>query len=350
MNARTGKSPAFQFFAADFLADENVALMSTFEIGTYVLLLLFAWREGSIPANENDRAKLCRSPVHHHRKAWERVKRCWQTDPENPDRLINSRLERERSTKTRYVKAQSERARKRWDQRLPFTDLSDGNPQVHRDGNCGKPLKLKTRDDAAALPGQCSASASASASAMYKKEQASPAVRPHRKATGKPQTRAEDGPAMLSNPQGGDRCGDSRTRDGPQVPLKLQGPSERLYGDSHRLSTGLLKSIGMPGFSSQIDAQKNAQKNVATKLIDKLRAQGFDAGKWWGKCREPEEAKLAALILLSIRYDRNDPPKEAYAYLTKTVREKRANLAAAKAEAENNRLKKATLDTVDKGA
>ena len=35
------KSPAFQFYASDFLVDENVNLMSNREIGCYIKLLCF---------------------------------------------------------------------------------------------------------------------------------------------------------------------------------------------------------------------------------------------------------------------------------------------------------------------
>jgi len=45
-----GKSPAFQFYAAEWLADENVRLMTLEETGAYIDALAICWREGSIPA------------------------------------------------------------------------------------------------------------------------------------------------------------------------------------------------------------------------------------------------------------------------------------------------------------
>ena len=44
------KSPAFQFYAAEFLADENVVLMTNQELGCYMKLMCYCWREGSIPS------------------------------------------------------------------------------------------------------------------------------------------------------------------------------------------------------------------------------------------------------------------------------------------------------------
>lgn len=35
------KSPAFQFYAAEFLADENVVLMTNQEVGCYIKLMAY---------------------------------------------------------------------------------------------------------------------------------------------------------------------------------------------------------------------------------------------------------------------------------------------------------------------
>lgn len=44
------KSPAFQFYAAEWLADENVRLMTLEQTGAYIDALAICWREGSVPA------------------------------------------------------------------------------------------------------------------------------------------------------------------------------------------------------------------------------------------------------------------------------------------------------------
>jgi uncharacterized protein YdaU (DUF1376 family) len=55
-----GKAPAFQFYAAEYLADENVQLLSLEQEGIYIRLLAYCWREGSIPAEPEKLARLCK--------------------------------------------------------------------------------------------------------------------------------------------------------------------------------------------------------------------------------------------------------------------------------------------------
>jgi uncharacterized protein YdaU (DUF1376 family) len=56
-----GKSPAFQFYAADYLADENVQLLTLEEEGAYIRLLAYCWREGSIPADFKSLSRMCKN-------------------------------------------------------------------------------------------------------------------------------------------------------------------------------------------------------------------------------------------------------------------------------------------------
>jgi uncharacterized protein YdaU (DUF1376 family) len=57
----SGKSPAFQFYAAEYLADENVQLMTLEEEGCYIRMLAYCWREGSIPAEHKLLSRLCKN-------------------------------------------------------------------------------------------------------------------------------------------------------------------------------------------------------------------------------------------------------------------------------------------------
>lgn len=52
------KSPAFQFYAGDWLSSQRVALMSLEEEGAYIRLLAFCWQHGSIPAEPEQIARL----------------------------------------------------------------------------------------------------------------------------------------------------------------------------------------------------------------------------------------------------------------------------------------------------
>lgn len=95
------KAPAFQFYAADYLADENVQLMSIEEEGCFIRLLAYGWREGSIPADEDQLIRLCKGST-----AFQTViKRCFFPDPKNPSRLINKRLKIEAKKQKEFRKS-----------------------------------------------------------------------------------------------------------------------------------------------------------------------------------------------------------------------------------------------------
>lgn len=86
-------SPAFQFYAADYLADENVAIMTLEEEGAYIRALAYCWREGSIPADSKKLSRLLKGASD---KTIEMVKGCFNQDETNPSRMVHPRLERER--------------------------------------------------------------------------------------------------------------------------------------------------------------------------------------------------------------------------------------------------------------
>ena len=71
------KSPAFQFYPADFLADEKIALMNCEEIGAYWLLVCYCWREGSIPSDIEQLSRLCRMDAKRMTDVWVNVKHCF---------------------------------------------------------------------------------------------------------------------------------------------------------------------------------------------------------------------------------------------------------------------------------
>ena len=111
------KSPAFQFYAADFLADENVQAMSLAERGAYITLMAFCWREGSIPADSNRMARLCGCHADEMAELWQAIAVCFEPSAE-PDRLIHPRLELEREKQAKHRKKRSEAgaagAKSRW--------------------------------------------------------------------------------------------------------------------------------------------------------------------------------------------------------------------------------------------
>ncbi len=88
-----GKSPCFQFYAAEYLADENVALMTLEEEGAYIRALAYCWREGSIPADDDKLSRLLKGAS---TTVLRVVEGCFNQSPTEDDRLVHGRLEKER--------------------------------------------------------------------------------------------------------------------------------------------------------------------------------------------------------------------------------------------------------------
>lgn len=105
----TKKSPFFPFYPADFLADENVILMSNREVGCYVKLMCYCWREGSIPNDTSKLAKLCGEDSSAMAELWQNIWHCFAV-VEN--RLIHPRLSEEREKQKRHSKERSKSGRK----------------------------------------------------------------------------------------------------------------------------------------------------------------------------------------------------------------------------------------------
>ncbi len=111
------KTPAFQFYPADYLADMRVRMLSFAARGLYVDLLCYCWREGWIPADSSAIAQLsgCHDPAI--------VEACIALfEPgKEPGKLIHKRLEDERAKQEKHrlerKEAGAKGAKKRWHQR-----------------------------------------------------------------------------------------------------------------------------------------------------------------------------------------------------------------------------------------
>ena len=68
------KSPAFQFYPADFLSDKNTLVMSAQEIGAYCLLIFVCWSEGFLHDDPEELATIARLPLDQFKKSWEKVR------------------------------------------------------------------------------------------------------------------------------------------------------------------------------------------------------------------------------------------------------------------------------------
>lgn len=108
--AREGKSPAFQFYAADWLADEDVRAMTLAERGAYIDLLAFCWREGSIPDDSDRCARLLGATAREFAGCWTAVRARFQ--PGEAGRLVSARMEQQRAEHAAYVEMQRQKGNK----------------------------------------------------------------------------------------------------------------------------------------------------------------------------------------------------------------------------------------------
>lgn len=110
---RGDRSPAFRFYASDWLADVNVCRMRSEEKGLYIDLLCHCWLEGSLPDDVEDLAMLTRIGTAKFSRAWERVlrDRFFKGDD---GRLRHERLECERAKQAEYAARQRAAASARW--------------------------------------------------------------------------------------------------------------------------------------------------------------------------------------------------------------------------------------------
>jgi len=112
------KSPAFQFYPADFLSDENVAMMSLAGRGAYITLLCYCWREGSIPADPGRLSRLLSVDLDTMLGLMDELEPCFSKSIADPSRLVNLRLDKERekqeSNRKEREKAGKKGASKRW--------------------------------------------------------------------------------------------------------------------------------------------------------------------------------------------------------------------------------------------
>lgn len=102
--------PAFQFYPADWLADENVACMTAQEEGWYVRALCYCWREGSLPADPERLAILIGKGADG--SAMAQLSKLFTTDTALPGRLVHKRLCEERAKQLAF-RAERQKAGKR---------------------------------------------------------------------------------------------------------------------------------------------------------------------------------------------------------------------------------------------
>lgn len=131
------KSPAFQIYPADFLADKNTLVMSAAEVGAYWLLICVCWRENGLPDDVEELAGLARTSVKQFQESWEkRIKRCFIQRADG--RWSHNRLDKEREKQNEWKVKSAEggkasaRKRKKLKSQVP---QQGGSPLVQPNSN-----------------------------------------------------------------------------------------------------------------------------------------------------------------------------------------------------------------------
>lgn len=108
--AKKNKAPAFQFYVKDYETDERVKMMDVAHEGCYLRLMCAQWMEGSIPADIDAIAKLCRVTTPRMKKLWPLLAPCFP--PHSPGRLVNPRLAEQRAEYDAWVAKSAEGGRR----------------------------------------------------------------------------------------------------------------------------------------------------------------------------------------------------------------------------------------------
>ena len=142
------KSPAFQFYPRDFLANDAVSMMTNEQIGAYVLLLCHAWqRPEGLPLEMGPLSKLARCPQRRFEQSiWPTVRERFVSTETG---WKNDRLEDERRKQCDFREAASRagkrsgEARQRTSVERPLNDRSDSvDVSLERKANGNATLHL----------------------------------------------------------------------------------------------------------------------------------------------------------------------------------------------------------------
>lgn len=108
--------PWFPFYVDDYLGSEAVCAMNMAARGVYTTMLAKAWRQGSVPADLDQLARVLQMPRRQLEAVWPKVAACWEET--SPGRLTNPRQEAERAKasrdRQRHAEAGALGAEARW--------------------------------------------------------------------------------------------------------------------------------------------------------------------------------------------------------------------------------------------
>ncbi|QOJ34059.1 MAG: hypothetical protein HRU82_03440 [Nitrospira sp.] len=144
--AKINLAPAFQTYAADWLADTLNALLTPAEEGARFRLKCHAWRDPdcSLPDDDEELAMLSRLGDSWHKGSGEKLRKCFIPHPKKPGRLCDMGLMEERKKQEAWRKksqeggkrsAESRALRSKERSRLVEGSLTNGGELVEPNGN-----------------------------------------------------------------------------------------------------------------------------------------------------------------------------------------------------------------------
>lgn len=153
----------FKVYAAETLSDENFQGWDVAERGAWFTLLCVAWREGSIPGDQQTLAKLLHLDGGAMRSVWSAIGSRFVEHPDHPGRLSSPRLETEREAAqllhAKKVGAGKNGARSRWDKRkrthsraIAAPKQDDSKPLANDSDQVRKDQGRAAQEDLAASP------------------------------------------------------------------------------------------------------------------------------------------------------------------------------------------------------
>ena len=114
------QSPAFQFYASDWISDPNRMKLSLEEQGAYILLYCHCWRSFRIPKDMEVLSRMCNCRVDQFDNIWKHISHLYEEkkDKDNKVYLICTQAEEERKEQAKNRKKRSIAgklgAKKRW--------------------------------------------------------------------------------------------------------------------------------------------------------------------------------------------------------------------------------------------
>ncbi|MBP3955417.1 DUF1376 domain-containing protein [Gemmata sp. G18] len=124
----TSKSPAFQFYAKDWLSSSKIALMPPEYEGAYIRLLAYCWDSGdcSLPDDDTVLSRLSRLGEGWLNGGSSVVRHCFMPHPAKPGFLTNHRLLEEAEKQAAWQRKSAEGGRKSAAKRAEKRAISNG--------------------------------------------------------------------------------------------------------------------------------------------------------------------------------------------------------------------------------